>query len=50
MDNLCGLKTSTAGGEMVEVRLDGHLFEKDCGVLEGHEPCFFNYLGEENAE
>jgi hypothetical protein len=50
MANLCDLETSTAGGKMVKVCLDGHLVEKGRGILEGQEPCFFHYGGEENAE
>ena len=50
MDNLHDFKTSTAHGKMVEVCSDGHLVEKGHGILEGQEPRFLNYHGEENAE
>ena len=50
MDNLHDFKTSAAHGKMVEVCSDGHLVEKGHGILEGQEPRFLNYHGEENAE
>jgi hypothetical protein len=48
IDNIRGLETSTAGGEMVEVRSDEHLVEEDHGILEGQEPHLFDYGGEED--